>query len=520
MERSIRRSHASGLRSVALVLVGLGVAAACSDDATEPADGPLAGGGEGGEAAGSGGTSAGSAGTPSTGGSLNVSGAPTEAGEAGMGGTPHVPSLGEQCSACGATECSDVLDGCRDSAECTDWLACLTACATSECVTGCDTEHAAAARVYAGVYDCLCTSCEDDCSGANACDKKTCVDEHPLALMPTAPATLAETGLYELVDSGAGGAGGAGGAPGAELAMPIALSPQVHSFEPSFPLWADGATKQRYAYVPQCSTIDTSDMDHWKFPVGTTFWKTFSAGSKVIETRMLHRFGSGALDWTYAAYQWPADANSAALDPSQAKLVPDVGLKDANGTTHDIPSVGQCKQCHNGLPEKVLGFGAIQLSHTAQGSDVDIESISNLGWLSVPAAQGFKPPGNAVQQAALGYLHGNCGGCHSEITPQPPGNPQLLRLMVAQTDYATSDAVTSTVGVTTVSGRPQITGKPRIAPMDPTNSSILIRMKSRVPPDDPNTAAGLQMPPLGTELADTDGGIKLITDWVNSIPKP
>jgi hypothetical protein len=27
----------------------------------------------------------------------------------------------------------------------------------------------------------------------------------------------------------------------------------------------------------------------------------------------------------------------------------------------------------------------------------------------------------------------------------------------------------------------------------------------------------VQMPPLGTKVVDTDGGVKAVTDWVNSI---
>jgi hypothetical protein len=229
---------------------------------------------------------------------------------------------------------------------------------------------------------------------------------------------------------------------------------------------------------------------------------------------MQHRFGAGALDWTYAAYQWPkdllGDAN-AEPDPTQATLAPDIGVPNANTTMHDIPSQAQCKQCHNPMPDKVLGFGAIQLSHTAAAGDVDIKTISDLGWLTTPAPKGFKVPGTATDQAALGYMHGNCGGCHNEISPTPGAKPQLLRLMVDQTDYATSDPVKTTVNVVVVSGNAAFTGKDRIEPMEPDNSAILIRMKSRVP--------GVQMPPLGSKVADTDGGVKAVTDWVNSIPK-
>ena len=516
MERLLRRPHATGLRWALLSLAGLSVAAACSDDASPGGKTPSAGGGEGGENYGAAAGTAGVAGkstTAGSGGTTAVAGAPS-AGEAGMGGQPHVATLGEQCTACGATECVDTLKSCSDSPECSAWLGCVQACDTTGCVKTCDAMHAAAARVYTAVYDCMCTSCKDDCMGAGACAKKTCVEENPLATdnPSTAPATLAETGLYATLDGAGGdGAGAAGGASGVDLAMPIAIASYVRVFEPKYPLWADGAVKDRYVYIPKCSTIDTSDMDHWKFPVGTRFWKTFSIANKAVETRMLHRFGPNVGDWVYAAYQW--DVNKP-LDPSAAKWTADAAVPNANGTTHDIPGKGQCVQCHTtGLTERVLGFSAFQLSHPTAGIDVTIKKISDLGWLTKPAPDGFAVPGNAVQQAALGYMHGNCGGCHNDSANIPNGGPQILRLSVAQKDYLTSDPYVSTVGVAVISGQAGIAGKDRIKAMDPANSAILIRMEAR--------GTGLQMPPLGTDstkVADTDGGVKLVTDWVKSIP--
>ena len=122
----------------------------------------------------------------------------------------------------------------------------------------------------------------------------------------------------------------------------------------------------------------------------------------------------------------------------------------------------------------------------------------------------FQVPGTPVQQAALGYMHGNCGGCHSDKTPTPAGEPQLLRLLVGQTAYATNDSVITTVNVPVVSGNAAFAGKDRIEPNDAPNSAILIRMQSRTP--------GVQMPPYASKIADTDGGVKVVTDWVKSIP--
>jgi hypothetical protein len=435
--------------------------------------------------------------------------------EGGVAGMPPMITLGEQCSTCAAaTACADTMTACDGSADCKAWLGCLSACDTGECVAACDATHAVAARLYSDVYDCLCTSCKDDCSGAGACEKKTCVDDNPLPISDTAPGTLAETGLYETIGGiGAGGAGGAGGGSSVDLAMPIKVAGNIQTYEPKYPLWADGATKQRYVYIPKCSTIDTSDMDHWKFPIGTRFWKQFSVGQTRVETRLMHRFGPGEADWLFATYQWDVADQT---DPAAATLVDALGVPNANGTTHDIPPTGACTNCHGKLTERVLSFGAFQLSHAATGKDLAIAEISDLGWLTMSAHDGFDVPGTAVQQAALGYLHGNCGGCHNQGQSIPNAqNPLFLRLLVGQKTYAATDAVKTTVGVIVSSGQAAITGKPRIAPMSPDTSAILLRMKDR--------GTSLQMPPVSTDSTkdpDTNGGVKVVTDWVNSIPLP
>ena len=55
------------------------------------------------------------------------------------------------------------------------------------------------------------------------------------------------------------------------------------------------------------TTIDTSDMDHWKFPVGTKLWKEFTRDGTRVETRLITKLladdtAPGA--WFYASYVW------------------------------------------------------------------------------------------------------------------------------------------------------------------------------------------------------------------------
>jgi hypothetical protein len=505
-----RRRHGYGFRWLVLTLLGVGslAAGACSSDDAPPGDTPESGG-QGGE---SNPAPPAAAGTGVGGGSEGgVPSVPT-AGQAGAAGAPV--SAGEVCVACGDTACTDKLASCRDNAECSPWLDCLTACDSDTCIEACDATYIDAARLYSGIYDCLCGACADDCALAQACTKTTCVDDNPLSPTETVPATLAETGLFlTTAEGGGGGAGGAGssvvfdagGAGGAPFGAAV-LAPYVRQFEPKYPLWADGALKRRYIYIPRCSTINTDDMDHWSFPVGTRLWKDFSVDGTRVETRMMHHFGPGQDDWIYAAYQWDQLSPD---DPAAAKSVL-TGVVDANGTAHDIPAApGACVNCHGKLAEKVLGFSAFQLSHP--GSGETIERISQLGWLTTPAPDGFQVPGTPVEQAALGYLHGNCGGCHNSTGQLPASAPMLLRLLVAQQTVATTDTLLTTVGILTKNGNPALLDKPRIDPMAPGNSTVLLRMKNR---------GGYPMPPLGSELPDLDGGVKDVEAWVNSLPLP
>src|SRR5512143_3104601 len=47
------------------------------------------------------------------------------------------------------------------------------------------------------------------------------------------------------------------------------VDPRLRAYEPRYTLWADGLVKRRFLDLPAGAKIDTSDMDHWDFPVGT-----------------------------------------------------------------------------------------------------------------------------------------------------------------------------------------------------------------------------------------------------------
>lgn len=229
--------------------------------------------------------------------------------------------------------------------------------------------------------------------------------------------------------------------------------PGLRAFEPRYPLWSDGAAKQRWIALPAGTAVDASRPDAWRFPAGTRLWKTFIVDGRPVETRHLVVQADGSLE--AATYVWR---------DGEARRAPDRGavLTLPGGRRYELPSVGDCMACHAGARSPVLGFAALQLGPA-------VPALVREGVIThAPAAWQAQPPDfssvSAAEQAARGYLHGNCGHCHFD-----GGVPVPLRLALD-------------------------VGQPP-APVD--GAAVLRRAGTRNP--------YLQMPPLGTREIDAQG---------------
>lgn len=200
------------------------------------------------------------------------------------------------------------------------------------------------------------------------------------------PALLSDTGLYADIAAGTVAAG-------------------VREYKPLAELWSDGAVKRRWLQLPAGAVIDTTNMDDWIFPVGTRVWKEFARDGVRVETRLIWKRGPS--DWPMVAYLWNPEQ-------SEAYAAPD-GLNDAGGTLHDVPDAGKCARCHDGRTDRLLGATALQLSRPGPLLTMDTLIAENL--LSRPPAAPLVLPGDAHTQAALAYLHANCGHCHNPNAP-------------------------------------------------------------------------------------------------------
>lgn len=315
----------------------------------------------------------------------------------------------------------------------------------------------------------------------------------PRAAPAPAPTHLCETGLY---------------------AGPTtdALGPGVRTFTPQYPLWTDGAAKQRWIRLPEGAAIDAEDARAWSFPVGTRLWKEFRFGRRV-ETRFMERLADGA--WRYATYIWDAGG-------ADATLAPEAGLRGACetalGTRHDVPSVTDCRACHEAHPSRVLGFSAVQLAPERDSFALHAEpaGADDLGLLELlerglvrgdrdallAAAQPLPQSTSDRERTVLGYLHANCGGCHNDRGP--------LASLGLQLDLASRGAPHARTTALGVASRYRPGGRAsalRIAPGHAAESVLFERLSSR--------SAALQMPPLGTHAVDEDA-VALVRAWIDS----
>jgi hypothetical protein len=314
-------------------------------------------------------------------------------------------------------------------------------------------------------------------------------ESHP----PRLPQQLSETGLFSDVAS-------------------LTVDPRHRAFSPQYPLWTDSAQKRRWVSLPTGTTIDVRDIDAWSFPTGTRFWKEFSFGGQRVETRMLVKSSAG---WEFGSYAWNDAQTDAALAPPTG--IPNL-VEVANGKRHSVPSVEDCRACHDSNRTEVLGFTALQLSDDRDAEALHAEPLGEgmLTLRDLVAEQRLQPArpelvstppripaASPRSRAALGYLSTNCGACHNTDS-----SLASLGLTFRQPAYSGGLAVVSpSLKRRTKWDRPGAVPETTVV-VDHSaleQSALLLRMRSRRPAS--------QMPPLGTVLPDHDA-IDVMTRWV------
>ena len=117
-------------------------------------------------------------------------------------------------------------------------------------------------------------------------------------------------------------------------------------------------------------------------------------------------------------------------------------------------------------------------------------------------------PGSSTEQAALGYLHANCGHCHNPRSSVHGAVPLELRL---ETGAMATTAMTAAY-VTAVDVAASIPVMGRTVIVDggsPSTSALHFRFTMAGPAQ--------RMPKIGTEIVDP-AGTQILTDWINALP--
>jgi hypothetical protein len=176
------------------------------------------------------------------------------------------------------------------------------------------------------------------------------------------------------------------------------LTPGVVVYTPRYQLWSDGATKRRFVQLPKGEKIRVDASGAWTFPTGTRIYKEFYKGGYLHETRVIEKTAAG---FRIATYLWNEAGTEATLDMAG-------GTVGSGETQHSVPSQRECAGCHNDDKNPVLGLSFVQLNPEMSTEDKDALFVE------APAPFVWRASATTEMQTTLGYLHANCGHCHSD----------------------------------------------------------------------------------------------------------
>lgn len=272
--------------------------------------------------------------------------------------------------------------------------------------------------------------------------------------------------------------------------------PGMIGYTVNSPLWSDGATKDRWLYVPAGAKVGVLADGDLDVPAGSVAVKTFSIGGKMIETRLFARYADET--WAGYSYEWNDEQTEAAL-LGTGKTKPLAG-----GVTWTFPSRAECFACHTVAAGFTLGLEARQLDRDEDGKnqlDRFAPSFDRPVVAGVLAPlRAADAPGASDEERARGYLHANCSSCHRE------GSGSGAATLDLRADRSFRDM--KICNVAPQGGDLGVAGAKIVTPGDPARSTLASRMRSLDP-----TA---RMPQLGTRVVD-EVGAGAVDAWIRAL---
>ena len=289
---------------------------------------------------------------------------------------------------------------------------------------------------------------------------------------------------------------------------PTKPAPFMIPYDVHAKLWSDATLKNRALTVPDGTVIGIDEEDDFDFPVGSVLYKDFWLNGRIIETRLLmHRADgdSGAGVWEGFSYEWNDDQ-------TEATKVPAGKQKFIDGQLWTYPSGPQCSECHtfaagNALGPETAGLNWDIFYEVTGNTANQMKTLDAIGMFDMPlgdvAVQPSMPDpfdtAAPLEDRARAYLHANCSHCHRPGT----GNSSSLDWRY-QTPFENTGSCDVAAGLGNLGLGPDAR---LIKPGDADLSVIVERMERR--------GAG-QMPPLATEIVDSDG-LAVVTAWIDSL---
>ncbi|MGI9283954.1 MAG: PQQ-dependent sugar dehydrogenase [Pseudomonadales bacterium] len=281
--------------------------------------------------------------------------------------------------------------------------------------------------------------------------------------------------------------------------------------------WSDNALRRRWIGVPDGQQIQFSENASWEFPLGTVIVQQIDieltsddpSSARRLETRVLVNTDRG---WRGFTYRWNAeqtDANRLDTSSDETLVITDSGASSGQrNQQYHYPSESECIRCHNTNATSVLGLNTRQLNGDfdyAARTDNQLRSFDHITLFDQTIADADSLPSMPdpfdaaapLEARAKAYLDTNCAHCHQPGGPTP--SQMDLRFTTAVADMnvldqtALNEAADSTVRLITAG--------------DTANSELWLRMQGQ---------SGGRMPPLGSNLVDTDG-VVLIAEWIDGL---
>ncbi|WP_435022564.1 PQQ-dependent sugar dehydrogenase (plasmid) [Tundrisphaera sp. TA3] len=285
--------------------------------------------------------------------------------------------------------------------------------------------------------------------------------------------------------------------------------------------WQDGATEEHWAAFPgqSAATLHAKgkpipglvDWHRFRmhFPKDAVLMRTLSLAGRRQETQMLHYDG---VDWHGYSFAWRPDQSDADLVPAEGS---EREVQDGGRTRlWQFQSRGQCLSCHSNQSEYALAFLPEQLNRPGLDGRNQLVALTEAGYIRRAGDDGRDlPPFDAASAAreprvpdpadasrtpeerARGYLHANCGHCHSDNG----GGSVPLRL-----SWSTPPGRMNAIGARPTRGNFGLPDAQIIRPGDPHASTLYYRM-AKFGRD--------RMPHIGSEWPD-ESGLELVERWI------